>query len=95
MFGNVKESIVILGFDIVGEGSIVFLILVWMLVVFVSCFLGKVMSFFMIGFGFFLFLVSLDFLDEFFYYFKEVYWLSMIEFYFVVVGMVVMIVVLY
>ncbi len=95
MFGNAKESTVISGLDIVGEGSIAFLTLAWMLAALASRPPGKVTSLLTVGLGFFLFSVSLDFLDEFFHYPEEAYWLSMIESYPAAVGMVVMTAALY
>ncbi|HAM20066.1 MAG TPA: GGDEF domain-containing protein, partial [Alteromonas macleodii] len=95
IFGNAKESTVISGLDIVGEGSIAFLTLAWMLAALASRPPGKVTSLLTIGLGFFLFSVSLDFLDEFFHYPEEAYWLSMIESYPAAVGMVVMTAALY
>ena len=95
IFGNAKESTVISGLDIVGEGSIAFLTLAWMLAALASRPPGKVTSLLTVGLGFFLFSVSLDFLDEFFHYPEEAYWLSMIESYPAAVGMVVMTAALY
>ncbi len=95
MFGDVKESAVISNLDILGEGSIAFLTLAWMLAALASRPPGTVTSLLTIGLGLFLFSVSLDFLDEFFHYPEEAYWISMIESYPAAVGMVVMTAALY
>lgn len=95
IFGDVKESAVISNLDILGEGSIVFLTLAWILAALASRPPGRVTCLLTIGLGFFLFSVSLDFLDEFFHYPEEAYWISMIESYPASVGMVVMTAALY
>ena len=95
VFGDVKKSAVISNLDILGEGSIAFLTLAWILAALASRPPGTVTSLLTIGLGLFLFSVSLDFLDEFFYYPEEAYWISMIESYPAAVGMVVMTAALY
>ena len=95
VFGDIKDSAVISNLDILGEGSIAFLTLAWMLAALASRPPGKVTSLLTIGLGLFLFSVSLDFLDEFFHYPEEAYWISMIESYPAAVGMVVMTAALY
>ncbi|AXT40667.1 diguanylate cyclase [Alteromonas sp. BL110] len=95
IIGDVKESAVISNLDILGEGSIAFLTLAWTLAALASRPPGKVTSLLTIGLGLFLFSASLDFLDEFFHYPEDAYWISMIESYPAVVGMVVMTAALY
>lgn len=89
-FGEVKPVDIISGSDIVGEGSIVLFTLAWMVAAMASRPPGKVTRLLVAGLGFFLFSVSLDFLDEFMAYPDSAHWVTMIESYPAAIGMVIM-----
>ena len=89
-FGEAKPVDIISGSDIVGEGSIVLFTLAWMVAAMASRPPGKVTRLLVVGLGFFLFSVSLDFLDEFMAYPDSAHWITMIESYPAAIGMVIM-----
>lgn len=95
IFGEPKIMSEISPLDTLGEGSIVLLTLGWILAVLASRPPSRVTSMLVLGLGCFLFSVTLDVLDEFYRYPSSVGWLSHIESYPAVVGMIVMTFALY
>ncbi|MCF2946830.1 GGDEF domain-containing protein [Paraglaciecola aquimarina] len=77
--GNAKPLADISWLDIIGEGSIALLSLLWIFFILVSRPPGKVTSALIIGLSCILFTANLDLVDEFIYYQEAVSWLSMIE----------------
>jgi diguanylate cyclase (GGDEF)-like protein len=88
--GSAKAFADISWLDILGEGSIVLLTLAWILSALASRPPGKVTRYIVLGLGCILFSASLDLLDEFLRYPPASHWLSMIESFPAVVGMLVM-----
>lgn len=93
--GSLKPADAIEWLDVVGEGSVAVLTMIWIVAVLTSRPPGKVTSLLVVGLSCFMFSALLDVFDEFNHYNQAAMWLSMVESVPAGLGMIIMSLALY